>query len=1039
MKFLDNTTDRKYTTDIDALNESLYKINRFMRLTKDIDDLKKEQSVRNDIQRKLSMKEQWLKNSCPPSPNGFASRASSLFGSTPSVNSLASTSQLSINAAGSAASSTCKLADESRDKKTLPQSIAEELFGPSSALKDFNASKPDSESEDDELSFLDALELTDTEIKELTTPLADVSSIDQRRRQLALQKSKLDNTLKKIDVQTFSDTFNHIKSQFTNPTVSTSAQLRDLSKFFPKKEEPAAAIALNRNQTELKNVDLTKYFAPSPVQQRKLFGGPSSSAPKKTVPPMQQQRSVCLPDSSAPKIGTRTQPKTFDMTDSQLDGTIDLRISDGRSLGRSGVKNVKQKGEKAKLTKNRQPYEQRTIQSGDPTLPKPIVDLAIFDQLARGLEEQTMTTLERSDTQQFNHMFTKDPDLNGDIDKMFDEVAASAGIAESASPPKLRSNVHQLEKKQSEQPITVKKANKKTNGKCDASLMKKYFNNSNVVANQSETISNTGEREDHRNLTYSTPAPAWCKKSKTHSDWSEDFESRLMAAMPSNLKDQIRELEKNINCDLVLTDSIRENVAKKQVSKPKKTTVPKKKTSRDNDAKVIKICKTKNKLLSKKKPIAPCVDSTNQPVRIESMENTANPTTAPLSITRKIVTTEQFPTNNSHMNSQINVAPQIYPNDNETTNCENKMDDLQATTNMPPHTPEPTKKILFKYKPLTSVGRCIVDYPLYATVIKQPQPERAQLCSVFNSSDMGQVALPNQSEVTIHRELSPLNIVPNPSSSNVLPATRSSSPITVIHPYDLRKFDEPIRPARRPTHRRTVAADDTTDALLERSQAIHNKKLDFMNEKLSSTNPYMRRMQSANQSRESLLSECSNEMASAGRRTPTKRDSLPSVFGDLVSSYAARRKRSNGNGSSYHTDEYVSATRPQALPSVKSFAPASTSSARTSHGARPTLIKQDSNVSVTGSTRSSSNSYHTLDALSGAASSIRLARAGFSRQVPNYTTSTHQTTGHTSATVPAAMPPSRFNIFKRRSPSPSDRNSAATTKTPRKKDGCIIS
>lgn len=1064
MKFLknNNPSDRIFTANIDHLNESLYKIDKFMRLTKDIDDIKRQQCVGQDIQRKLSLKEQWLKNTPSPAPSVF-SRGSSMYGSTQSVNSLTS-----LNSHGSEAAkppgyvkplidvteikSSLPLKEEveskfiSQAKIVVPSSsdvkttTEAELFGTitSSTDKLHNSSVniANDDGDEDDLSYLDALELNDAEIRELTQPIRETSAIDFFHKK-SKEENDLKQALKKIELKNFADTFSHIQSQFVGPKVSTDTA-RDLSKFFPKKEEPIPTGAVNKTQKELKDVDLAKYFAPSPVQQRKTFGFDKQMASKVT-------RRSAANDGGKPRSTAGAKEKEFNMFDSQLDGAMDLK----RSVKTAPAKHIKPKSTgkvkavkmKPSIVKPPQTVTKSKVSSDSNSKSEACeFDESSFDKLfgAQTSATDVMRIRNESETSStsFDKMFKSEDLEPSEVDHGFEQVAQLSGIKlkpqknkpTHMSPPPLKTRVF------------------------DAQSLEKFFS----------------ETSDSKNLTYHRPPPTWCKKPAA-TKW-EDLESKMISAMPLSLQAQIRELELQIANDeplsiledfefdcnshmapVLTTMELQDNskLAKKKttVVLSTKSKARAKKIKPDIDEKSSQVEEVSNKkvITGKKKTngvrkvLAASKNvgysqghyatmdeleekvlmelSSSQPVLSPANRSFIDMPQEGVSVPKALQSRPQQEvqlndvphegfmlsvTNNENISHKIvpikplrrsisaNRVATPMPERKEsnpiielyhiskvmsTSSAESHGSTESGTSgDVPaPHEPPPppVSKLVFKYKPLTSVGRDIIDYPLYPKPLKVASSERAEISHIHDpvTNNLDQ---PSIQKTTLNR------------------TSREASPL-----QDRRQLvvnDEPVRPGRR----QRIEAD-ATDRLLERSQAIHNRKQDFMNEKLSRSNPYLRRAQE-NQSRESLLSSGSSDLfLPAGSYTTSK--------------------------------DFVEYRRSEAVPrfnAEKTYSMSSTSysNPRTSH----TPIKR---LSFSKPEKTMCD-YRTDDYRNPIVD--RIARTYPTPSSSTYSKVSNVTLSPSSQSTndSAATPLSRFNIFKR---SPV----AARKSRNGKKDGCIIS
>lgn len=57
---LEQNSDHKFSADIDAISEKLYRMNNVVKMNKDLETIAKENLIRSDILKKLTMKEKWL-------------------------------------------------------------------------------------------------------------------------------------------------------------------------------------------------------------------------------------------------------------------------------------------------------------------------------------------------------------------------------------------------------------------------------------------------------------------------------------------------------------------------------------------------------------------------------------------------------------------------------------------------------------------------------------------------------------------------------------------------------------------------------------------------------------------------------------------------------------------------------------------------------------------------------------------------------------------------------------------------------------------
>lgn len=934
IKFIDNNLDHQLSADIDKLNESLYKINNFIKLTKEIDDLKKENLVKNDIKRKLSLKEQWLKNSQDSGLNHF--------GSTKSVNCSDNASDRLSNQCNAKAMSVSNL----DLVKSSPLLDRRKLFvAPTGSIQNLNLMRKnlslDSSPREDpvgELGFLNNLDITENEI-EILSQEPEFKYVSPQDR-LKSNNDKLARSLKKIESKSFSDTRNHIKSQIDTPKVSTTQ--RDLSKFFPKKEEKAASANINKNQKELKDVNLAKYFALSPVQELKSLPSPCLT-PKSNQSPSLSPRSGPSPNLTpmtglSPVLPRRnsnvdlkqsllresvenklksTKTKSFDMYNQQMDGAIDWKKPSKRELEK--VRSVDVIEVKSKKKKDESPPEE--------------VDLSYFEKLI-----DDPVCIERSPSREYNQLFENEM-LDEQLDELFEECAAKV----VPKPVEVAKVVKKVVKKKSPPKVEVKELN----------------------------------------LTYSKPAPKWCKKEIVDHN---NVQAMCMAKFSDKLMNEIKQLEEQIGEKVTGTKSEKtlSNEEKGKKATPKKLvkkvvkTVngePKvatkkaiKKTDKTNDIAVKSnstqpksLVAVKSKLASKEKSTedilfdevcasnsvmddinmlertiysVPSVErlrtkDNSQPNSKDALVNGHAKLSSMASMKPLTTSVNQLPTSgkiapakpvrrNKSMSSSN--SPDVPPRKNTILGSVTKFyqtiknaatssptkDDKQANVNQngtdvtdgvdarpmnssnliaeeqvndvvarPLETiaPKPSTKILFRYKPITVVRCATPPSAKKQVIIEHKLPENATLtCPTSNGVQLKRhkllerqlavdnlnhndyeptdstAAIANATEIS-HRhsnhekKVSSLDNCDQPKRysfnyedavschyDNVGGTTTSSS-----------RHQSPIKPEK-PPRKISATNERETDRLIERSQLIHNRKEEFMNAKLSGSNPYMKKV-----------------------------------------------------------------------------------------------------------------------------------------------------------------------------------------------------
>lgn len=321
LKRIENNSDKSFSSDFDKLNESLYKINNFLKISKEIDDIKKESSVKNDIQRKLSLKSQWLN-----SQHGSTGSLNSLPPVDPRNSGTSSTQSLNRNAADELKK---KRKNFSTFKSRSAQNINIENEKPRRLRKH---SKHNSF---DELNFVEKLKLSDEDISRLSQEpeFQGLPSVKSQMKKFGGSSNSLKVELPKR-VRSVSD---------SRDSLQKSSSQRDISKYFPKTESKPRPEVVNKNQKELKDVDLSRYFLPTPVQELKSIPSPSQS-PKLPRKPINQKSTddassgnlLRTAIDNLQKLGKKPSqddasveyPKKqfFTMHDQQLDGDVTLKI-----------------------------------------------------------------------------------------------------------------------------------------------------------------------------------------------------------------------------------------------------------------------------------------------------------------------------------------------------------------------------------------------------------------------------------------------------------------------------------------------------------------------------------------------------------------------------------------------------------------------------------------------------------------------------------------------------------------------------------------
>lgn len=375
IKTIENNSDRKISTNIDKLNESVYSLNKYLELSKDVNEMSKDKMVKEDIMKKLSLKDQWLKDQSTgfgSNKNLSGSVSSNLdVGTEKTISDTVGVDRTTPNENGNGTTAKQNLISNDFDKnidKNLIEPICEDK---SNELTKTNINEDIIEGGADELNFLDQLadnnEISEEDIKRLSIELDS----EERLERLLKDRAKLKKTLQQIQQKSFSDTFNSIRSQIATPKVSTSVSSKNLNKYFPNKSlslDVDMTTRKGRRDSNPRDADLTKYFpnqkhgglvkqnslnldegsnhaAHSHALHRKLSYdaldkyAPNTKAPKFSYvkpPPKKNILASQLPKSKIPisvgQAGQTTgmtsssarESKKLDLLDQLLDGANDL-------------------------------------------------------------------------------------------------------------------------------------------------------------------------------------------------------------------------------------------------------------------------------------------------------------------------------------------------------------------------------------------------------------------------------------------------------------------------------------------------------------------------------------------------------------------------------------------------------------------------------------------------------------------------------------------------------------------------------------------
>ncbi|XP_023034623.1 F-actin-monooxygenase Mical isoform X1 [Drosophila willistoni] len=374
---LERNAPRKFSSEIEAISEKLYHMNNMVKMNKDLEVLAKENLVKSDILRKLTLKEKWLAENAAiaagmanptiapvqpqltsPPKSKFDEKYEKVVSPSPSSNLLVVEPKpkpvidFDLNELKPRKPNFDERPQEmlpkpaSLQKPIKPSPKPEQKNGTSTNVSRSNSMKSNASSSGGS-----------PRLKKTTTPKMHIQNILGTIKKIERQQSKeaeddeeedamdvdvpqdnkeLSNKLKEIQASSFAGTMDHIKSQLTMPTVSSSqaAATMDLSKYFPnQKQEKNTSANTNKNQKTLKDVDLAKYFPSSPVPQRRTVETVAEKLKKsQTEASLAKPKEITPPASQSEENKTKPVPpkrqaslgQNFSLRDHQMDGAVDL-------------------------------------------------------------------------------------------------------------------------------------------------------------------------------------------------------------------------------------------------------------------------------------------------------------------------------------------------------------------------------------------------------------------------------------------------------------------------------------------------------------------------------------------------------------------------------------------------------------------------------------------------------------------------------------------------------------------------------------------
>uniref|UniRef100_A0A6P4EFD8 F-actin monooxygenase n=1 Tax=Drosophila rhopaloa TaxID=1041015 RepID=A0A6P4EFD8_DRORH len=424
MEQLERNAPRKFSSEIEAISEKLYHMNNMVKMNKDLEVLAKENLVKSDILRKLTLKEKWLAENAAiaagqkvaPAPSATAPVLQPKSKFDEKFEKVVSPPQPSVEAKPKPVIDfnldelkPRKPNFEERPKEQLPKPEGlRKLPQPKSKGSSTNVSRSNS--------LRSNASTGSPKVKKAPIPSDSkmqiegiLGTIKKLQRQNSSDQDEdmdvdtdvdverqpnkqLNRKLKEIQVSSFAGTMDHIKSQLTMPTVSAQAPASmDLSKYFPnQKQEKSSASNTNKNQVTLKDVNLSKYFPSSPAPQRRTVETVADRL-KKSQTEASLAKSKVLEEKSKdqeekggqtkriPEKAADTKPvppkrqaslDTFSLRDHQMDGALDLTKKKAPAKAASAVKKPAKLGSTTVVTKATATSKGKTIKIVKKIVPK---------------------------------------------------------------------------------------------------------------------------------------------------------------------------------------------------------------------------------------------------------------------------------------------------------------------------------------------------------------------------------------------------------------------------------------------------------------------------------------------------------------------------------------------------------------------------------------------------------------------------------------------------------------------------------------------
>lgn len=429
MEQLERNAPRKFSSEIEAISEKLYHMNNMVKMNKDLEVLAKENLVKSDILRKLTLKEKWLAENAAiaagqkvtPTPSATAPGLQPKSKFDEKFEKVVSPPQPVVEPKPKPVIDfnldelkPRKPNFEERPKEQLPRPESlkkppqQKPKGSSTNVSRSNSLKSNASNGSPKVKKAPISNNSKMQIEGILGTLRKIQSQNSSDQDEDMDvdedverkpNKELNSKLKEIQASSFAGTMDHIKSQLTMPTVSAQAPpSMDLSKYFPnQKQEKSSTSSTNKNQVTLKDVNLAKYFPSSPAPQRrtvetvadrlkksqteaalaktKLLEDQANNQAEKTKKEVEKEgesKKITKKGADSKPVPPKRQASldTFSLREHQMDGALDLTKKKGPTKASAGVKKPAKSGSTTSVTKATATSKGKTIKIVKKIVPK---------------------------------------------------------------------------------------------------------------------------------------------------------------------------------------------------------------------------------------------------------------------------------------------------------------------------------------------------------------------------------------------------------------------------------------------------------------------------------------------------------------------------------------------------------------------------------------------------------------------------------------------------------------------------------------------